>query len=250
MVDAAVPYLTVDEAAERLRVTPQTVYRWCRSGRLAATKIGKAWRIPADQLGRRAQLAGLRSLDTLLTGLNGQSEHLLVLASDNLALARMEATFFDVAAANGDRLVYGRWNEEAAIVRLRLRPALSRVGKGEDALHLPDLRSEYEKKGTEGPTRRLLREIERAGADGARCHIYSSPYAYFAHNFDRCIEVERGVEQQTRGQAALVLCGYALNDLFSLHGTRVLTLFMELAACHTGVICFDGQQALLVRLSG
>lgn len=42
---------TVDEAAERLRVHPNTIYRLCRSGRLAAYKMnGNRYRIPGSEL--------------------------------------------------------------------------------------------------------------------------------------------------------------------------------------------------------
>lgn len=38
--------LTVEEVAALLDLRPVTIYRWCRAGRLAGVKIGKAWRIP------------------------------------------------------------------------------------------------------------------------------------------------------------------------------------------------------------
>jgi len=44
-------YLTVAEAAERLRVTQETVKRWLRSGRLRGSRPGgtkAGWRIPAS----------------------------------------------------------------------------------------------------------------------------------------------------------------------------------------------------------
>jgi excisionase family DNA binding protein len=39
-------YFTVEEAATRLRVSLETVRRWCRAGRLPTVKIGRAHRIP------------------------------------------------------------------------------------------------------------------------------------------------------------------------------------------------------------
>lgn len=42
-------YLTVDEVAAKLRVTPKTVRRWCAAGQLKALRAGRPWRItPAD----------------------------------------------------------------------------------------------------------------------------------------------------------------------------------------------------------
>lgn len=57
-------YLTVEEVAEYLRVSPRTVRYWCRSGRFAhAQKFGSAspqghWRIPeSDLTGVKAERA-------------------------------------------------------------------------------------------------------------------------------------------------------------------------------------------------
>lgn len=50
--------LTVDEVAERLRVNPATVRRWCREGTLKATQLPGArgsWRITPEAL---AELVG------------------------------------------------------------------------------------------------------------------------------------------------------------------------------------------------
>ncbi len=250
MVDEATRYLTVKETAERLRVVPQTVYRWCRAGRLAAVKIGKDWRIPAHQLGRRAEPAGLMPLDALLARLIGGSEHLLGLAGDKLALARMEAAFFDAAAATDGRLVHTRWGEDSAAVRLRLRPAIRSVPGGEHALHLLDFQEVYEEQEVEGPVRLLLAEVERAAADGTPCYIYGSPYPYFGYHFGRLTGYEREIADRLGGQAALVLCGYALSDLLSLYEGRALSLLTELMDCHSGMIWFDGQRALLCRPAG
>lgn len=38
--------LTIDEAARQFRVSVSTMYRWCRTGRLPAFKIGRGWLIP------------------------------------------------------------------------------------------------------------------------------------------------------------------------------------------------------------
>ena len=38
--------LTVKEVAEVLRLDPQTVSRYCQSGKILAYKTGNAWKIP------------------------------------------------------------------------------------------------------------------------------------------------------------------------------------------------------------
>ena len=40
--------LTVPEVADRLRVSKETVRRWCRSGKLRAFPAGRAYRIHED----------------------------------------------------------------------------------------------------------------------------------------------------------------------------------------------------------
>ena len=39
-------FLTVNEAAEILRIHPKTVQRYLRLGKLPGVKLGKAWRVP------------------------------------------------------------------------------------------------------------------------------------------------------------------------------------------------------------
>ena len=43
-------YLTVEEAAGQLQLHPHTVRRILSAGGLPGRKIGKVWRIPADEL--------------------------------------------------------------------------------------------------------------------------------------------------------------------------------------------------------
>jgi len=49
-------YLTTAEAAAQLRVSEETIRRWCRAGRLPTVQIGRAHRIPLIAI--TAALAG------------------------------------------------------------------------------------------------------------------------------------------------------------------------------------------------
>jgi excisionase family DNA binding protein len=42
--------LTVEQAAERLQVTPRTVYEWLRSGKIPGRKLGKVWRMSEEAI--------------------------------------------------------------------------------------------------------------------------------------------------------------------------------------------------------
>ena len=44
--------LTPSEAAAYLKVSVETVWRWCRRGTLPAVKIGKYWRVDKKELER------------------------------------------------------------------------------------------------------------------------------------------------------------------------------------------------------
>jgi len=43
-------YLTINEAAEKLKLAKITIYRMARCGQLPAVKLGKAWRISNTKL--------------------------------------------------------------------------------------------------------------------------------------------------------------------------------------------------------
>jgi excisionase family DNA binding protein len=46
----ATALLTIDEAAERLRIAPRTCREWLRTGKLRGVKYGKIWRIREEDV--------------------------------------------------------------------------------------------------------------------------------------------------------------------------------------------------------
>lgn len=56
--------LTAAEVAERLRVHPHTVRRWCREGRLRCFRSGHTVRIPADALTEALRTGRLMGADS------------------------------------------------------------------------------------------------------------------------------------------------------------------------------------------
>ena len=44
--------LTIEEAAARLKLKPQTVRDWLKAGRLKGVKLGRIWRVDAEALER------------------------------------------------------------------------------------------------------------------------------------------------------------------------------------------------------
>jgi excisionase family DNA binding protein len=55
--------VTVEQAAEQLKLHPKTVLRHIREGRLPATRIGKSWRIQQAELDAYAGIATGRAND-------------------------------------------------------------------------------------------------------------------------------------------------------------------------------------------
>jgi excisionase family DNA binding protein len=45
-------YLTIDEAAQRLKISKVTIYRMAQKGKLPAVKFGKSWRISSKKLAK------------------------------------------------------------------------------------------------------------------------------------------------------------------------------------------------------
>jgi excisionase family DNA binding protein len=40
--------LTPRQVADRLQVSPRTIARWCRDGKMAGVKVGRVWRISEE----------------------------------------------------------------------------------------------------------------------------------------------------------------------------------------------------------
>ena len=57
------PWLTVPQVSAQLRIHPATVRIWIKSGRLAAVRVGREWRVrqsEVDRALRLRRLAGVR----------------------------------------------------------------------------------------------------------------------------------------------------------------------------------------------
>jgi excisionase family DNA binding protein len=55
-------YYTIEEVAEKLKVTRQAIHNWIKEGRLDSIKIGRARRIPAASIERLLEQSKQRSL--------------------------------------------------------------------------------------------------------------------------------------------------------------------------------------------
>ena len=125
--------LSAEEVARTLGVEPVTVYRWCRQGRLACLKPGKAWRIRRSALEaflRRSERP--RTLAAHLEAFLEQPDQVLAVAEDEGLLARLDAAFFQVGEVRGGTLV--KVHDPAAAPQEALRAGLRRDGLDVDRL--------------------------------------------------------------------------------------------------------------------
>src|SRR5437867_3955094 len=89
---ASETYYTLDEAAEMLKLHPQTLRRWIRNGKLSAKRFGKQLRLRLDDLERAGRPARLEA----------DAEYGL----DQMALASLADVWDNEADA-----VYDNWKE-------------------------------------------------------------------------------------------------------------------------------------------
>lgn len=92
----ASPLLTVEQAAEELGLHPKTVLRYIREGRLAAARVGKAYRI------RRADLDAFIGFSRGAPGLGAMTTCITELSGIALDAAQRIATFLQSVALSGD----------------------------------------------------------------------------------------------------------------------------------------------------
>jgi len=116
--------LTAEEVASYLRVAPNTVYRWLRSGKLAGIKIGKEWRISRPELDafltNRAVSSPHRTLEALLLQELLPPEHIMVMSNDPEEIYDLQAKFLRVGYEAGYPLFIGLWWQSPVVFREKL----------------------------------------------------------------------------------------------------------------------------------
>lgn len=55
--------VTVNDVAEALSVSPKCVRNWARDGRIRAVRLGRQWRVPADEIWRLQREGLVRAVD-------------------------------------------------------------------------------------------------------------------------------------------------------------------------------------------
>ena len=63
-------YYTPDEVAELLKVTRRSVYTWIKEDKIAAVKVGSAWRIPTSAVEKITAFGNMSHLKRIAESLN------------------------------------------------------------------------------------------------------------------------------------------------------------------------------------
>ncbi|CEJ11908.1 Helix-turn-helix domain protein [bacterium YEK0313] len=90
--------VTVEQAAEQLNLHPKTVLRYIRDGRLAATRVGKSYRIMRAKLDAFAGIAG----GTAAADAGVRATCIVDIPGLSVDRAERLATFLHAAALTGD----------------------------------------------------------------------------------------------------------------------------------------------------
>ena len=236
-------FVTAEETAELLRVSLNTVYRWCRSGRLRARKFGRQWRIDRTALdglghpGPRSKPADL--LNHILPHLNRDGEHLFVLCADEAAALRLQAAFLEAALREPNAAVYlGLWDESPAEATYRLRASLTSETEIATKLRFLALGEWYARSALAGTIAELQAAVARSQEAGERMWVTSFPQRFFGGNVERLVEYELAACEVLDGQPIVAFCTYEHTS----NREHLLRAYFDLTGCHSGTIYFDGWQ--------
>jgi excisionase family DNA binding protein len=234
-------FVTAEETAGSLQVTLNTVYRWCRSGRLPARKFGGQWRIDSSALeglsypGPKSKPANL--LDHILPYLNRDGEHLLALGADEATALRLQAAFLEAALREPNAAVYlGLWDESPAEARRRLRASLTPETEIAGKLHFLPLGEWYARSALAGTIAELQAAAARSQKTGERIWTTSFGQRYFGGNIERLVEYEQACCEILEGQPVIAFCVYEHTS--SRQEWRRAAF--DLTGCHSGAVYFDG----------
>ena len=234
-------FVTAEETAEILRVTPNTVYRWCRSGRLQARKFGGQWRIDGSTLEGLSYHAPtgnpVNLLDHILPHLNRGGEHLFVLGADEAAALRLQAAFLEAALREPNAAVYlGLWDESPAEATRRLRASLAPETEIGAKLHFVPLGEWYARSGLAGVLAEARATVAGSRKGSERIWATSYPQRFFGGNIERLLEYELAACEVLDGQPVIAFCTYEHTS----NRQQLLRVASDLTGCHSGSIYFDG----------
>lgn len=236
-------FATAEETAELLRVALNTVYRWCRSGRLRARKFGRQWRIDRTALeglgypGPRSKPADL--LNHILPHLNRDGEHLFALCADEAAALRLQAAFLEAALREPNAAVYLElWDESPAEATHRLRASLTPEMEIATKLRFLAMGECYARSALPGAVGEMEAMVTRSREADEHIWVTGFPQRFFGGNVERMVEYELAACEVLEGQPIVAFCTYEHIS----NRQHLFRAYFDLTGCHSGTIYFDGWQ--------
>lgn len=241
--------LTVDEVAQILRTTTNTIYRWLRAGKLPGIKLGKEWRIKKEAL--KLKLNENNQVNQLsrsfLDIINPQHDHVLAITNSKDNLYNLEAEFFKKGLSKGYRLFKGCWWQNPDDVRQELTQRGLPVEdlEAKNSLVIVDLLAQYNRFGKNGPVQIWANEIEKTVGLGYTTMWGSgSPHLLSCGgHFPNLVEFERSLDDVLKKLPVVGICPYIFEDIRS----DCFGQLIELMKHHNSVVFYNDESAALLK---
>ena len=244
--------LTTPEVAAYLQVDPNTVYRWCRDGRISAIKIGREWRIDQRDLAefirsnRNCGPTQATSLKDIFRRQLSAPEHLLVMLTDPERVYDLELEFFKLALDLRMPIMKGCWWQQPDEVRRRYSEAglpvddLERQGKF--ALH--NFWDAYHSGGAQGVLDLWVMQAQEWKGQpfwASGSHLLDQ----WQDNWDSFFIYESQLHDVLCQLPGIVLCPCVTTPAVAEGTTHLL----EISAHHHGILLMTEQRPMLMRMA-
>lgn len=241
--------LTVEEVADYLRTTPNTVYRWLRAGKLSGVKIGKEWRIKQEMLISfldNEKQVGAKS-NNCYDLLDPKSEHALVVTTSVEQLYDFEADYFKEGLSRGHRLFKGCWWQRPDDVRKELDTRGIPVDSLEkkDVLTIVNLSSMYKSSGVSKPVQSWSDEANKTVRLGYKTMWGSGSPHLLSCDGDAAslVEFEQMLDRTLKDLPVVGICPYIFEDCLK----EVFSPLVDLINYHSSVIFYDHGKAVCLK---
>lgn len=241
--------LTVEEVAEILRTTPNTIYRWLRAGKLPGVKLGKEWRIRKESLVSKlteTNTTGIKG-QSFLDNIDPQHDHVLAVTRNTNNLYNLEAEFFKKGLSRGYRLFKGCWWQQPDDVRqeLSIRGLPIEELEAKNTLTIVDLTDKYNRSGKNGPVQTWSDEARKTLELGYKTMWGSgSPHLLSCGgHFPNLIEFESSLDDVFTKLPVVGICPY----IFEEFTDNCFDQLIDLMNHHRSVIFYNDGLATFLK---
>jgi excisionase family DNA binding protein len=244
--------LTTTDVASYLQVDPNTVYRWCRDGKIGAVKIGREWRIDQRDLSefllsnRNCGPTHPNSLREIFRQQLIVPEHLLVMLTEPDKVYDLEIEFFKVAVDRNFPIMKGCWWQQPDVVRHRYKEAGLPIDdlerKGKFALH--NFWDAYRAWGEDGVLDIWVKQAQEWSGQvfwGSGSHLLDQ----WRDNWDSFFSYESQLHEVLCQLQGVVLCPCVTTPAVAEGTTHLLNI----SAHHHGILLMTQQSPMLMRMA-